>query len=176
MYVLCGVILSMVAVALIFFRLDQARGKKDERMTYNRKNNFYSNAERLFLGALMRAIGNDYLILGKVRVSDLILINGGLPLKQRVAAYERIAGEYVDFVVCDRRTTKILLVVQLVRPVTAGKGVTVGLLDDAFKTASIPLIRFYEREAYEVSELRHAVYSVLGGLPDSAFARREVFE
>lgn len=175
-YVLCGVVLTMVAITLIFFRIEKYGGKTPEALPYNRKNNFYSNAERLFLGTLMRAIGNEYLILGKVRVSDLILINGGLPLKRRVAAYERIAGEYVDFVVCDRRTTKILLVVQLVRRDAVGRALTRGLLDDAFKTADIPLVRFYESNTYEVSDLRHAVLSVLGGAPESAFVRRGVYQ
>lgn len=175
-YVLCGAVLTLVAIILIFFRIDKFGVKTQETLPYNRKNNFYSNEERLFLGTLMRAIGNEYLILGKVRVSDLILINGGLPLKRRVAAYERIAGEYVDFVVCDRRTTKILLVVQLVRREAVGKGVARGLLDDAFKTADIPLVRFYESSAYEVSDLRHAVLSVLGDVPESAFMRRGVYQ
>lgn len=175
-YVLCGVVLTLIAITLIFFRIEKAGAGQTDALPYNRKNNFYSNEERLFLGTLMRAIGNEYLILGKVRVADLILINGGLSLKHRVAAYERIAGEYVDFVVCDRRTTKILLVVQLVRREVAGKGVSRGLLDDAFKTANIPLVRFYESSGYEVSELRHAVLSVLGDVPESAFMRRGVYQ
>lgn len=174
-YALGGIVLTMVVITLIFFRVERARGGQ-ERLPYSKRNHFYSNTERLFLGAMMRAIGADYLILGKVRVSDLLCIDNGLPLKRRVAAYERIAGEYVDFVVCDRRTTKILLVVQLVRRKPLNQAGDRSLMDTAFRAASIPLLRFYESDNYEVSDLRHAVLSQLGEIPDSAFMRRGVFQ
>ena len=153
----------VVIVMLLVFGLLLRRGRRFG-FPYQRREHFYTNAERLFLGALMRALGQQYLILGKVRLADLVVIDRTLGLKSRLMAFEKIAAETVDFVLCDRRTAKILAVVQLIPlETTAPLSQKMRILDQTCQAASIPCVRFYQRQTYDVSDLRYAVITAMGG-------------
>jgi hypothetical protein len=61
-----SVILLGIAMVLLFWRFEQWRFKPFS-FPYVARQYIYSMPERKFLGYLIRAVGEDYLIMGKVR-------------------------------------------------------------------------------------------------------------
>jgi len=166
LYFVSVIVLIVLVCVLLLVRYQQKK-ELNQSEPYRRRLNFYSNTERTFLAALMRALGGQYLILGKVKVSDLIGVDSKLNKRQQIHAYESLMGKTVDFVLCDHRTSKILAVIDLVD--TSKGSRKTGLpreLDLIFKSVGVPCIRFYCAPNYDVSDIRYAVGSFLTDLAD----------
>lgn len=145
-----GAVLLVVLMGTVLL-LRPSRYKLNADLPFSPRSHFYSNEERRFLSALMRAVGHEYLILGKVSIANIVQISKGLPLKTKMSAYQQIAGQQVDFVLCDRRTSRILAVIALLD--TAKPDPHAALIDSVFMSIQLPLLRFRKSENYNVGEL-----------------------
>jgi len=67
-----------------------------------------SPAERSFLGALEKVVGNGYQIFAKVRLADIVEVNQGLSSSARQSAFNRISRKHLDFVICNARDLSIV--------------------------------------------------------------------
>ncbi len=166
-YVFASISILFVMCIIFLMRIEALYPGKAE-VIYAPKHYFYTNSERKFLASLIRALGDQYLIMGKIQVSDLINLQKDLPFKKKVQAYNQLRRQQVDFVLCDRRTTRILAAIQLINPSTTLQNdfVGFGFLDKIFKIAELPLLRFYKKNYYDISELRYSVQSALEQVPD----------
>jgi hypothetical protein len=167
-----GIILFvLLASTLLILRMD-SRHRLRTGLPYAPKLHFYSNEERKFLAALMRALGNEYLILGKVSIANIVQISKGLSLKTKMSAYQQIAGQQVDFILCDRRTSRILAVITLLDPNKPDPNAA--LIDSVFMSIRLPLLRFRKSEHYNVGELHWSLTRSLLPLDKKAFAHNAV--
>jgi hypothetical protein len=164
-----GVILFvLLAFTLLILRVDLRQGARAD-LPYAPKSHFYSNEERKFLAALMRAVGNEYLILGKVSIANIVQISKGLSLKTKMSAYQQIAGQQVDFILCDRRTSRILAVIALLDP--SKPDPNAALIDSVFMSIQLPLLRFRKSEHYNVGDLHWSLTRSLSPTDKKAFAQ-----
>lgn len=130
---------------------------------YAPKSHYYNNQERKFLAALMRAIGHQYLILGKVGIPNVISLEKGLPQRNKLKAYEQICNQQIDFVLCDPRTSRILVAIELFDAAGGERQLKrCAFVDKVFRSANMPLLRFQKREEYLVSDIIAAVERVMG--------------
>ncbi len=156
--------LALVASALgfiIFYGISYIEKEKQKKavITYVSRGSIYSKAEKKFLGVLVRAIGDQCFIMGKVRVADLIALAPGLPHDAKRKAYDKICHESIDFVLTDKLTMKILAGIDLNNHLNldAFQLKRAHQVDQAFKKANIPLIRFYEKDHYRISDVRYSI-------------------
>ena len=66
------VIVGVLAFLLSLFKT----GRKVSSINYKKVDRLFTKAERSFLGVLAQAVGDQYQIMGKVRLSDVIKPGG----------------------------------------------------------------------------------------------------
>ena len=116
----------------------------------------FSPAERSFLGVLNQAVPDENLVLGKVRVADVITPEKGLSRPRWQSAFNRISAKHFDFVVCDRATLKVLSAVELhdkshKKKKRADRD---SFLREACSSAGLRLFEFDAKPSYSVVEVR----------------------
>jgi hypothetical protein len=103
--------IALILLAVLGAVLRALKGR--DAYPYERSDKLFSPAERSFLGVLEQIFGNEYRILGKVRLADVIRPRKGLSNSARASAFNRISGKHVDFAICDLRTLQVVGVVEL---------------------------------------------------------------
>jgi len=108
-------ILSLVISAVIAVQLISKSAKRSSKSSavyrYGRKEFFMNRAEHEFFDVLIDVVGNRYYIFPQVHLSTI--------LEHRIkgqdwrAAFRRINGKSVDFVICDKAYIKPLLAIEL---------------------------------------------------------------
>ena len=116
----------------------------------------FSPAERSFLGVLVQAVPDESLVLGKVRVADVITPEKGLSRPKWQSAFNRISAKHFDYVVCDRATLRVLSAVELNDKSHKWKKRVDrdAFLREACTSAGLHLIEFDAKPSYSVVEVR----------------------
>ena len=158
-------ILVILIVALVLNRI--LRGGSGEESFYERRDRLFSPAERSFLGVLEQILGEQYRVIGKVRIADIIRPRKGLSASARTSALNRITSKHVDFAVCDPRTLQIVGVIELDDSShrEARRQRRDEFVDAALVSAGVPLVRIPAQRAYASAEVRLRV-SVLFATPN----------
>ncbi|WP_111748820.1 DUF2726 domain-containing protein [Salinisphaera orenii] len=147
-----------------------ARGRR--QAPYERQSYLLTRAEGSFYQALSRAVDAHTLICPKVRLADLLRVERGLNDKRRRAAFGWIVGKHVDFVLCDTRHVRPLVVIELddhsqQRPDRQQRDRSV---DAAFANAGLPIVHIPTQKSYSADALRAtlAPYCQSASTPDRA--------
>ncbi len=114
-----------------------------------------SASESTFYHALKSAVGEHGVVLAKVNMSNVIA-PGRLKKKNQFAAYQRIAKNYFNFIVCDARTLEPRVIIELDdgKPLAKNKVERQKLLLHVCQSANIPLIGANMKYSYQVGKLR----------------------
>jgi hypothetical protein len=169
MRLLLLLIIALVGLALgIRLLADwlRALGEKPEHpaepLPYRRAEEFLSPAERTFYGALRNALGDRYCIFAKVRLADLVEVWADTPQPQTHLG--KIAGQRLDFVLCDPRRLTPVLAIELEHslPAPPERAQPDGFVDSVLEVAGLPLLRVPARGSYGVGELNALVASKIG--------------
>jgi len=81
----------------------------DNTYRYRKQDALFSSAERSFLGILDQAVGDQYRILGKVRIADVITPEKGMNRRHWQIAFNRISAKHFDYLLCDTGPEHTLL-------------------------------------------------------------------
>jgi hypothetical protein len=130
---------------------------------YESRGGLFTTAERSFLEALEQALDSRYRVFGKVRLGDLITPAGDHTSGKRIAMFNRINQNQVDFVVCTASELALVGVIALEdqsygHEDRAGRG---GFVDLALAMAGIPVLRFPAKNGYQVLEVRARLSELL---------------
>lgn len=138
-------------------------GRRSGPPAYERGKPLLSEAEWVFFGALQRAIPSSVYIAPKVRIAD-ILEASGPPSSTRRGALSRIAQKHVDFAICDLGSFEVLSVVELddASHDTARGRKRDALVNSAFASARLPILRIPCRKSYSVPVLTDLIDEALG--------------
>jgi very-short-patch-repair endonuclease len=162
-----GLIVPLIVVAVIVGILVAFKGLipkgKTQALPYEKESALFSPAERSFLGALDQAIGDEFRIMGKVRLGDVVKVKAGLEKGQRQAAFNKIQSKHLDFVACDPADLSVQFVVELddkshERQDRQSRDMFV---DEALRAAGIPIIHVPVRKSYSIQEIRDALSKAL---------------
>ncbi len=123
-----------------------------ERLPYLPRRMLLSRGEGAFYRALRAAVRGEYLIAFKVRLADLITCQENA---WNAGFGHLIARQHLDFVLCDWKTTEILLAVELDdrSHQLAHRRRRDNFLNDALAAAGIPLARFQAASRYDAAAL-----------------------
>ena len=89
---------------------DVQRQARPATFLYERTERFLSFAESAFLRALRAAVADEYEIFAKVRLLDLLNMKAG---EGRQAAFNRVQAKQLDFLLCERGTSRPVLAIEL---------------------------------------------------------------
>ncbi len=131
---------------------------------YNANQFILSKSEQSFYKALHQSMGSQFLILIKVRVSDVLQPEEeGTAKRDLRAAVNRISSKHFDFLLCDRNQFEIIAAIELDDPGNKRLGEVKRneFLTEACKTANFPLIRITARQIYAAPEIKAAVLAGL---------------
>jgi type II secretory pathway pseudopilin PulG len=164
-YVLLAMIVLIVIVAVVASRL----ADNSFPFPFNRKETLFTNAEKTFQLLLEHALGENYRVINRVRLSDLVSIRNGVSKRTSDKAYVMANTKYVDFVICDKDNLTPKGVIDLVN--TSGKGYKVTkdwFVAGALEASNIPHIRIKVKSGYSIEEIRQCVNQlILGGKLDT---------
>lgn len=154
--ILFTLISLIVVVALLASRLND----NSFPFPFEQKTTIFTTAEKNFQLLLEQAVGPEFRILNRVKLSDLISIRNGVSQKASQAAINNANNKYLDFVVCHRETMSLHGTIDLVD--TNGRGYKIKkdwFVSGALEAASIPHVRIKVKNTYTLDEIRACINS-----------------
>lgn len=131
---------------------------------FDSKPSVFTPAEKNFHNLLEQAMGSNYRIINRVKLSDIVTIRNGVSNRASQSAASNAEGKYLDFVICERNTMKLLGAVDLVD--TQGRGYKIKkdwFISGALEAASVPHVRIKVKANYTLDEIRACINSRLLG-------------
>jgi very-short-patch-repair endonuclease len=150
------VVIAVVALIRVSSNLVSSKITPAPTFPYQREAHLFSPAERSFLGVLEQAVGDQYRIMGKVRLADVIKVQFGMNRKDRQSALNRIQGKHVDFVICHAKDLAVQYVVELDDQShdRAPRQDRDEFVDQALQAAGVPIVHFHVKRSYAVAEVQ----------------------
>ena len=131
---------------------------------FDSKPSVFTPAEKNFQNLLEQAMGHKYRIINRVKLSDIVTIRNGVSNRASQNAAANAEGKYLDFVICERNSMKLLGAVDLVD--TQGRGYKIKkdwFVSGALEAASVPHLRIKVKANYTLDEIRACINSRLLG-------------
>ncbi len=151
--------LVIISLALALFK--KKAGKSPVDFPYQSKEVLCSPAERSFMGALEKVVGNGYRVFAKVRLADIVKVNKGVSASVRQSAFNRISRKHLDFVICDSGDLSIIGAVELDDKShrKTGRQERDQFLDKTLEAAAVPMLRVKAQSAYSIKEVSNDLNS-----------------
>lgn len=155
-------LVALAALVLLLFTLS-LRGAWQRRraLPYSLGQALFSPEETTFLAALDEAVGADYRVFGKVRLSDLVTLRRGPRKRSLEKAAARIEALRIDFLVCGRESAGLVCACELVGGKSRqrrGPDRNLGRVCDAL---GLPLVRVPVAESYSAKTLAEQIYTAI---------------
>ncbi|CAM3779949.1 DUF2726 domain-containing protein [Vreelandella rituensis] len=147
-----GILWGVIALLLLFLIIVAI--PRPKHPCYVRRASLVTATERRFYHVLESAVGDQYRVMAKPRVADVLTATGG-ESKARFQALRKIFGMHFDFAVCDRQSLAVLAVVELDDPSHQQKAAMRrdAVKNHACRQACLPLIRVPTAKEYSAVEL-----------------------
>jgi len=129
-----------------------------------RKPALLSPVERSFLGLLEKAVQNEYRIVNRVKLADVLDVREQASDKSRRSIALKLNAKYLDYVLCEPDSMKVIAVLDLVNTHSkeGHKAVPDWFVSGALEAAGVPYLRIGIKAGYSVTELQAALAMKLG--------------
>jgi len=146
-----GVVVLAFRLALLFLQKKKGR---EEILPYKKQEFLLTPAEKEFFVVLLEAVSDSYLVFAKVRLSDIVSVPK-MENKQYYHFFNKIQSKHVDFLLCDKETTKPILAIELddsshEKPRRRSRD---SLVNAIFESASLPILHIPTAQSYEIEML-----------------------
>jgi hypothetical protein len=135
----------------------------DETLPYYQRDDFLTPAEHSFFLTLGQAVADWALICPKVSLGDLFYTKTG-DHSENQAYRNRISRKHVDFLLCDPRTARPLLGIELddKSHQRADRQQRDEFVERVFSAAGLPLARVPVQYSYNTGQLAHSLQAQVG--------------
>lgn len=152
----------VVAIGLILLKRIAAKteDKTDTaKFKYEKNKTLFTAAERSFLGVLNQAVDDNTVILGKVRVADVIRPEKGLNKSDYQKAFNKISKKHFDFLACDKKEMSVVCAIELndKSHQQENRKERDDFLTEACRSANLQLIQFDVKSAYNLQEIKEKI-------------------
>lgn len=89
------------------------RKVKEDTSLYFKQKCLFTPTEMKFLNVLQEAVGDDYAIMGKVRMADIFGIKAPERSKEYFSHFGKIKSKHFDFVLCSKESMEPVLAIEL---------------------------------------------------------------
>jgi len=158
------ILFALVSLIVIVGVLASRLNDNSFPFPFDSKKSVFTPAEKNFQNLVEQAMGAKYRIINRVKLADIVTIRNGVSDRASQSAVNNAEGKYLDFVICDRNTMKLLGAIDLVD--TQGKGYKIKkdwFVSGALEAASIPHLRIKVKANYTLDEIRACINSRLLG-------------
>ena len=137
------------------------RSANFDRLPYRQRDDFLSAAEFSFYGVLCVAIDRAYTICPKVNLADVFFVAGST---QNQTHRNRINQKHVDFLLCDPRTMRPLLGIELDDSSHSrqDRQVRDELVNQVFQAAGLPILRIRVQAEYSTANISGLIRDAIG--------------
>lgn len=154
--ILFAMVTLVVIVALLASRLND----NSFPFPFDKKAAIFTPAEKNFHTLLEQAVGTQYRVLNRVKLSDIVTIRKGVSKRANQSAINNANSKYLDFVICDRNTMALCGVIDLVDTQGAGYKVRKDwFVSGALEASSIPHVRIKVKNNYSIEEIKACIDS-----------------
>jgi hypothetical protein len=153
-------LILLTLVLLAAFALLTRKGGNANKFAYEKNEPLFSPAERSFFGVLNQAAKDDAVVLGKVRVADVLRPPRGMDRSNWQKAFNRISAKHFDYVICSPDTLSVLAVIELddKSHSKSKRAKRDRFLETACSGAELPLYRFNAAATYNIHEVRNVLF------------------
>lgn len=130
---------------------------------FRRRPQLFTPVEKNFLQLIEQAVGSEFRIICRVRLSDLLLVNQKASRKQASQALSKAAGKYLDFVLVDKEDMSPILAIDLVND-QGKEGYKVQrdwFITGALDAAGVPHARIKVKSGYKIEDVRECIENKL---------------
>lgn len=129
---------------------------------YSRRRYLMTQAENSFFKMLTEAVGTHANVFPQVRLSALLFRTQGIERRYWHAALARINQKSVDYVLCNKVTGEILLVIELDDPThdTSIRQKRDAEVNEMLEEAGVPFLRFRDVRSLTVESIAMEVYEI----------------
>lgn len=122
---------------------------------YERMTSILSPAEQHFYKVLSSTIGRRAIIMAKVRIADILKVNGRTKQKHFWSHFSKISQKHIDFVLLDPSTFKTIGLVELddKSHYQFSRKQRDVFINQVMEQVGIPLYRFRVQRRYDRSEI-----------------------
>lgn len=134
-------------------------------LPYSSRLTLLSKGEAAFFDPLQKAIDDKYLIMSKVRLADIVTCSAS---QWRHGHGGAISQKHLDFVLCDHKTTRFVLAIELddrshEEPDRRRRD---RFLNEVLAAAGIRLLRIQASANYSVRHLQSCIYKAIARTSD----------
>jgi len=163
---------ALAAVLAVYLIKKGQRGVKGKGV-YITCSSLFTPAEWLFYNSLIRAVDDQFLVFGKVRIADVLNPDRKLGKSYWYRAFNRISNKHFDFLLCDKITQSIVAAIELDDRSHRSSS---AIARDTFvnricKESGLPLIRFRAASGYQSAVIRSEVLNALNLSSDLTFSK-----
>lgn len=154
--------------------LNVTPSKSKEAYPYRLRGSLFSVAERSFYGVLSLACADKAIVLGKVRIADIIEPEAKLNKSKWQTAFNKISRKHFDYVLCKPNDLSIICVIELDdKSHNSNKQKERdALVEGTCQKAGLILHRFKASDNYSVANIQQQVFpepSLSGDSPRQTF-------
>lgn len=163
--IIVSVCLVVVIPIVLTFLLRGRR--KPPKCVYQKNLVLFSPEERILHAVVRQAVGEDFEILGKIRVGEIIHPKRETLEGSARTSYEELAARCFPFVLCNKSDLSVVCAVQMHdRSHGSRKSAEPdGLLKALCEAAGLPLVSIATSPFYDAGEIREAITDTLKQQP-----------
>ena len=142
----------LYAILRLFGGSKASTSRKTDELPFRVRDNFLSAAEVSFYHVLKSAIGNEFTICPKVRLTDIFYV---IRPNENRAAFNSTNQKHVDFLLCDAKSMKPVLGIELDdsshnRDARKQRD---DLVNAIFKVAKLPMLHIPAKQSYNITDI-----------------------
>ncbi|GAB3011941.1 DUF2726 domain-containing protein [Bowmanella dokdonensis] len=126
---------------------------------FKKRSNLFTPVERSFLELLESAVGSQYRIICRVKLSDIVSLRQGTDKKVGRNSMLRASSRHLDFVLCDKQDMSPVVAVDLVHQQgkEGYKSQRDWFVSSSLDAARIPHLRIKVKSGYSAQEIRECI-------------------
>jgi hypothetical protein len=133
---------------------------------FHQNKGLFSNVECTFIRLIEVAVGKEYRVMCRIRLSDILSLHRNTDRKTARTALSRANNKYLDFVLCDRESMKPVIAIDLVHD-KGNEGYKLQrdwFVGGALDAARIPHLRIKVKSGYKPEEIRACIQAKLASV------------
>ncbi|MCU4677460.1 DUF2726 domain-containing protein [Catenovulum sp. 2E275] len=152
--------MALVVVATVAIRLTQTGSP----FPYKKNTALFTEAERAFMLKLEQAVGDQFRVVNRVRLSDVVSVTSGIQKRAEQAAKLKASAKTLDFVLLNRQTLEPVAAIDLVNTDSKEGYKTKAdwFVKGALETVGIPHVRIRVKAGYKSAEIRACLAGKIG--------------
>lgn len=131
---------------------------------FQKRNALYSAPEVAFMIKLEQAVGDQFRVISRVKLNDLLQPEGSVKPRAAQMAKTKASNKSLDFVLLDRKTFEPVAAIDLVNTESKQgyKAKPDWFVRGALETVGIPHVRIRIKSGYKASEIRECLSAKIG--------------